>query len=69
MAGWARLPFDRRGRYALPPELEEAIREMRLPMTRFYALGDESFGLEAAIDKAAELCADRSPPSRHRARV
>ena len=69
VAGWARLPFDRRGRYALPPELEEAIREMRLPMTRFYALGDESFGLEAAINKAAELCADRSPPSRHRARV
>ena len=29
---------------------------MRLPMTRFYALGDEPFGLEAALDKAAEFC-------------
>jgi len=27
-----------------------------LPMSRFYAVGDEPFGLEAAIDKAAEVC-------------
>ena len=39
----------------LPSELEEAVRKMQLPMTRFYALGDEPFGLEAAIDKAAEF--------------
>ena len=25
-------------------------------MTRFYALGDEPFGLESAIDKVAEVC-------------
>lgn len=56
VAGWAGLPFDRQGRYVLPAELEETIRQMRLPMTRFYALGDEPFGLEAAIDKAAEFC-------------
>lgn len=56
VAGWAKLPFDRQGRYVLPGELEEAIRQMHLPMTRFYALGDEPFGLEAAIDKAAQLC-------------
>ncbi len=55
VAGWARLPFDRQGQYVLPAELEEAIRQLRLPMTRFYALGDEPFGLETAIDKAAEL--------------
>jgi hypothetical protein len=55
VAGWAKLPFDRQGRYVLPAELEEAIRQMRLPMTRFYALGDEPFGLETAIDKAAEF--------------
>ncbi len=55
VAGWPRLPFDKNGRYVLPPDLEEAVRQMRLPMTRFYALGDEPFGLEAAIDKAAEF--------------
>lgn len=56
VAGWPKLPYDREGRYVLPAELEEAVRQMRLPMTRFYALGDEPFGLEAAIDKAAEFC-------------
>ena len=63
VAGWTRLPYDKEGRYVLSPELEEAIRQLRLPMTRFYALGDEPFGLEAAIDKAAEFCADRRPGS------
>lgn len=53
VAGWPGLPFDRQGTYVLPTELEQAVRQMRLPMTRFYALGDEPFGLEAAIDKAA----------------
>ena len=56
VAGWTKLPYDKEGRYALPPDLEEAIRELHLPMTRFYALGDEPFGLEAAIGKGAELC-------------
>ncbi|MCL4205468.1 MAG: hypothetical protein KJ000_23545 [Pirellulaceae bacterium] len=55
VAGWGGLPFDKGGRYVLSDELEEAVRQMRLPMTRFYALGDEPFGLEAAIDKAAEF--------------
>ncbi|MFC1596751.1 hypothetical protein ACFL5Q_02285 [Planctomycetota bacterium] len=55
VAGYTKLPFDKEGRYVLPPDLEEAVRQMRLPMTRFYALGDEPFGLEAAIDKAAEF--------------
>ncbi|NLX94586.1 MAG: hypothetical protein GXY83_00265 [Rhodopirellula sp.] len=56
VAGWPKLPYDKEGDYVLSPELEEAVRQMRLPMTRFYALGDEPFGLEAAIDKAAEFC-------------
>ncbi|NLS94338.1 MAG: hypothetical protein GXX96_19435 [Planctomycetaceae bacterium] len=55
VAGYTKLPFDKDGRYVLPPDLEEAVRNLRLPMTRFYALGDEPFGLEAAIDKAAEF--------------
>ncbi len=56
IAGWTGLPYDRQGKYTLSAEHEEAIRQLRLPMTRFYALGDEPFGLDAAIDKTAEFC-------------
>ena len=56
VAGWTRAPYNRDGEYTLSPELEQAVREMRLPMTRFYAVGDEPFGLEGAIDRAAEVC-------------
>lgn len=55
VAGWSRVPYSKEGEYVLHPELEKAIRDMRLPMTRFYAVGDEPFGLEAALDKAAAL--------------
>jgi len=55
VAGWSRVPYSKEGEYVLRPELEQAIREMRLPMTRLYAVGDEPFGLEAALDKAAAL--------------
>jgi len=56
VAGWSGVPYNKEGKYVLAPQLETAIRELHLPMTRFYAVGDEPFGLEAAIDKAAELC-------------
>lgn len=56
VAGWPGVPYDKAGRYVLAPELEEAVRQLHLPMTRFYALGDEPFGLEGAIDRAAEFC-------------
>lgn len=56
VAGWTKLPYDKNGNNTLPREFEASIRELHLPMTRFYALGDESFGLESAIDKAADLC-------------
>ncbi len=56
VCGWTGQPYDRKGVYTLRPEVEEAIRELRLPMTRFYAVGDEPFGVEAALDKAAEMC-------------
>lgn len=56
VAGWVGLPYDRQGRYVLSAEMEEAIRQLRLPMTRFYGLGAERFGLEAALDKAAQFC-------------
>jgi hypothetical protein len=56
VCGWTGQPYDRNGNYTLRPELETAIRELRLPMTRFYAVGDEPFGVEASIDKVAEVC-------------
>ncbi|MGD0090968.1 MAG: hypothetical protein ABSE73_13705 [Planctomycetota bacterium] len=55
VAGWTGVPYNKAGEYVLAPELEAAVRELRLPMTRLYAVGDERFGLEAAIDKAADL--------------
>jgi len=55
VAGWTGVPYDKKGDYTLAPQLEQAIREMKLPMTRFYAVGDEPFGLEGAIDRAAEF--------------
>ena len=56
VCGWTGQPYNKRGDFTLLPELEKAIGEMRLPMTRFYAVGDEPFGLESAIDKVAEVC-------------
>jgi hypothetical protein len=55
VCGWTGEPYNGKGDYTLMAELETAIREMCLPMTRFYALGDEPFGVETAIDKVAEL--------------
>jgi len=62
VAGWAGLPYDKTGAYVLPGAMEEAIREMRLPMTRFYGVGAEPFSLAAAIDKAADMCRRISVP-------
>ncbi len=62
VCGWTGQPYDRKGVYTLRPELEEAIRELRLPMTRFYGVGDEPFGVEAAIDKVAEMCGRAGVP-------
>ena len=55
VCGWTGQPYNKKGDCTLAPELEMAIRDMRLPMTRFYAVGDEPFGVEAAIDKVADL--------------
>jgi len=65
VAGWTRAPYNKDGGYTLSPELEGAVREMRLPMTRFYAVGDEPFGLEEAIDRAAEVCRRVGVPEDH----
>jgi len=65
VAGWTGQPYDRDGRYTLLPAIEEAIRQMRLPTTRFYAVGEEPFGLEASIDRAAEVCRRVGVPLDH----
>lgn len=56
VAGHTGHPYNAKGQYTLMFSLEQAIRDLRLPMTRFYGLGDEPFSLEDAIDKAAEVC-------------
>ncbi len=63
VCGWTGQPYDRQGKYTLAPELEQAIRDLRLPMTRFYAVGDEPFGLEGALDRAAELVSKMGIPA------
>lgn len=55
VCGWTGQPYNRAGEYTLRPELEQAIRDLHLPMTRFYAVGDEPFGVEAALDRVAEM--------------
>ncbi len=56
VCGWTGQPYDRKGNYTLDPQLEAAIQELRLPMTRFYGIGDEPFSIESSIDKVAEVC-------------
>jgi hypothetical protein len=65
VAGWTGLPYNRQGQYVLAPELEEAIRDLHLPMTRFYAVGHEAFPVEESIDKAAEFCRRIGVPLDH----
>ena len=56
LAGFTGQPYNGKGEYTLSPELEGAIRDLHLPMTRIYGVGDEPFGIEGGIDRAAELC-------------
>ena len=56
LAGYTGQPYNRKGEYTLAPEMEAAIRDLHLPMTRIYGVGDEPFGIEGGIDRAAELC-------------
>lgn len=54
--GHPQTPYDRNARYTVPKPIEQAIADLRLPMTRFYGVGDERPGVNWAIDRAAELC-------------
>ncbi len=65
VCGWSGQPYDRKGNYTLAPELEQAIRDLHLPMTRFYAVGDEPFPVEESIDKVAEVCRRVGVPLNH----
>lgn len=65
VCGWTGQPYNRRGDYTLAPELERAMRELRLPMTRFYGVGDEPFALETALDKAVEISGKIGVPLDH----
>ena len=58
LAGSTSQPFDRQGKYILAPQLEQAIRDLPLPMTRFYGVAGGRLGVEGALDRAAEV-ADR----------
>jgi len=55
LAGYMNRPYNQGGEYTLTPAQEAALREMRLPHTRFYGVGAEPFPLEQALDKAAHV--------------
>jgi len=65
VAGWTGLPYNKQGQYMLAPELEQAIRALRLPMTRFYAVGHEPFAADESIDQAAAFCRRIGVPLDH----
>jgi hypothetical protein len=65
VAGWSGVPYNKQGKYVLAPELEQAVKDLHLPMTRFYGVGDEPFGVKAAIDDVAELCRRFEIPHDH----
>ncbi len=62
IAGWGRHPHDDAGNRVLEPELIRAIADLRLPMTRFYGVGDHEFSVEVAIDKIVEVCRECGIP-------
>lgn len=65
VVGWTGQPYNKQGEYTLLPQMETAIRDMHLPMTRFYGVGDEPFGLEGALDRVADICRRIGVPQDH----
>ncbi|MEK6796747.1 MAG: hypothetical protein AABZ39_18365 [Spirochaetota bacterium] len=55
VCGWTGHPYDKEGTYTLSSGSESGVADMRLPLTRVYAVGDEPFKLEDSIDKFAEV--------------
>lgn len=63
LVGFTGYPFDAAGQYNLPQPLADAIRELRLPISRVYGVGHEPprndlppWPIEAAIERLAQLC-------------
>ncbi len=54
---WTGYPYSKAGEYTLTPRMEEELRELRLPLTRFYGVvQQEAFATpEEAMDKIAFL--------------
>lgn len=65
LGGWTGLPYSQDGTYSLTPAHEKAVRELQLPMTRLYAVGVETFGVEGAIDRAADIARKWDIPEEH----
>ena len=63
-SGYMGLPYSREGEYRLTPWQEDAIRGLRLPFTRFYAVGDETYPLEQSLDKIVTVLARCEIPQR-----
>jgi len=64
VSGYMGLPYNRAGEYRLTPWQENAIRGLRLPWTRFYAVGDEPYPLEQSIDKIVKVLGRCTIPQR-----
>ncbi|MDR3710191.1 MAG: carbohydrate binding domain-containing protein, partial [Capsulimonadaceae bacterium] len=65
LVGFTGVPYNKNGDYTLPPQLESAIKDLRLPMTRFYGVGDEPFGVEGGIDRVADTVRKLGIPEEH----
>ncbi|MBU0608451.1 MAG: hypothetical protein KKI08_11235 [Armatimonadetes bacterium] len=57
VVGWTGQPYDKQGEYTLNPQVQDAIEALKLPLTRFYAVGEEPFGVEGALDRIVALAA------------
>lgn len=62
VVGWTGQPYNKAGEYTLSPEVQDAIEALKLPLTRFYAVGDEPFGVEGALDRIVGLAAKIGVP-------
>ncbi|MCC7491230.1 MAG: hypothetical protein IT204_02735 [Fimbriimonadaceae bacterium] len=62
VSGWTGHPYNRAGEFTLNPAQVSAVAELQLPMTRFYAVGDETYPVEAALDRIDQLCRQLNLP-------
>lgn len=62
VVGWTGQPYNKQGEYTLNQEVQDAIEALNLPMTRFYAVGEEPFGVPGALDRIVTLAAKIGVP-------